>query len=123
MTVNFNVSNYLPQKHNWIWMNSRRGDVVCKYRRTKIAQGENNHVCSNKSIYQLFRFRWQYALSMATPFEPIPVNQIASISTVGYTSSIYLLVSFLCALGITFSVGIDLIVIAIKTTLSMSFKG
>lgn len=60
---------------------------------------------------------------MATPFEPIPVNQIASISTVGYTSSIYLLVSFLCALGITFSVGIDLIVIAIKTTLSMSFKG
>lgn len=48
--VNFNVAIYLQQKHNCIWMNSRRGDVVCKYRRTKIAQGQNNHVYSNKSI-------------------------------------------------------------------------
>lgn len=43
-------------KQNYVWANSRRGDTVCKCRRVKITQGENNpeySSCTFKLLYSL----------------------------------------------------------------------
>lgn len=36
--------------HTCVWVNSRRGKTVCRYRRAKITRGENNPVCSYNVI-------------------------------------------------------------------------
>lgn len=37
--------------HTCVWVNSRRGKTVCRYRRAKITRGENNPVYSSIFIY------------------------------------------------------------------------
>lgn len=44
----FYVSNYFTSViDNFVWANTRQGEIVCKLKRAKITQGENNPVYSN----------------------------------------------------------------------------
>lgn len=40
--------------HKCVWVNLRRGETVCKYRRAKITQGQNNPV----NIYTIAEISW-----------------------------------------------------------------
>lgn len=59
--------------HTCVWVNSRRGKTVCRYRRAKITRGENNPVFSTQ--------RGQFNVCIMTNFRSLKIFKEAVLST------------------------------------------